>query len=99
MKFKAVWILAAVNCLLLTTLIMQWCKPSLAYGQAAAGAGRASDYIMIPGTIVGGNSSLVYIIDTQNGLLSARTYDGRTIQDKTPAIDLDRVLGRNAGRP
>jgi hypothetical protein len=97
MRFKSVWVLAAVNCLLLTTLLMQWFKPTMAYGQAGA-AGRASDYIMIPGQIVGGNSSLVYIIDTQNGLLSARTYDGRAIQDKTPAIDLDRVLGRNAGR-
>lgn len=98
MRFKAVWVLAAVNGFLLTTLIMQWCKPDLAYGQAATGVGRASDYIMIPGQTVGGISSLVYIIDTQNGLLSARTYDGTRIQDKTPAIDLDRVLGRNAGR-
>jgi hypothetical protein len=75
---------------LLVTLLAQWCKPSLAYGQATAP--RPSDYIMIPGQVVGGNSSLVYIIDTQNGLLSARTFDGRQIQDKSPAIDLDRVL-------
>jgi hypothetical protein len=94
MKSKAVLALVILNGLLLATLVAQWCKPNLAYGQAAAP--RASDYIMIPGTIVGGNSSLVYIIDTQNGLLSARTYDGTQIQDKTPAIDLDRVLGRNA---
>lgn len=94
MKSKTVWALAVLNCLLLAGLLMQWWKPTAAYGQAA---GRASDYIMIPGTVVGGNSSLVYIIDTQNGLLSARTYDGNAIQDKKPAIDLDRVLGRNPG--
>lgn len=95
MKSKAVWALVALNCLLLTALLAQWCKPTAAYGQAAVG--RASDYIMIPGKVVGGNAALVYIIDTQNGLLSARTYDGNMIQDKKPAIDLDRVLGRNAG--
>jgi len=90
MKSKVVWALVALNCLLLVTLLTQWCKPSLAYGQVAGG--RPSDYLMIPGAVVGGTSSLVYIIDTQNGLLSARTYDGRQIQDKSPAIDLDRVL-------
>jgi hypothetical protein len=93
MKSKAVLALVILNGLLLAALVAQWCKPNLAYGQAAP---RASDYIMIPGQIIGGNSSLVYIIDTQNGLLSARTYDGTQIQDKTPAIDLDRVLGRTA---
>ncbi len=96
MKSKTVVALVALNCLLLAALLMQWWKPTPAYGQAA---GRASDYIMIPGKVVGGNSSLVYMIDTQNGLLSARTYDGTQIQDKRPAIDLDRVLGRNAGAP
>jgi hypothetical protein len=90
MRSKAVWALAALNAVLLVTLLMQWCKPSLAYGQATTP--RPSDYLMIPGTVIGGNSSLVYIIDTQNGLLSARTFDGRNIQDKSPAIDLDRVL-------
>jgi hypothetical protein len=91
MRSKAVWALAALNAVLLVTLLLQWCKPSLAYGQSA-GLPRPSDYLMIPGVVVGGTSSLVYIIDTQNGLLSARTYDGRNIQDKSPAIDLDRVL-------
>ena len=97
MRSKAVWALVALNALLLGRWSCNGCKPNAAYGQAAP---RPSDYIMIPGTIVGGTGSLVYIIDTQNGLLSARFFDGNTIQDKMPPIELDRILrARPARRP
>lgn len=95
MRSKAIWALLALNGILLSALLGQGWGVHRAYGQATA---RASDYIMIPGQVVGGNSSLVYIVDTQNALLSARTFDGNNIVDKNPPIDLDRVFGRTGAR-
>ncbi len=89
MKSKAVWALVALNALLLASLFGQYLRPNAAFAQVP----RASDYVMIPGESVGANAGIVYIIDTQNGLLGARTYDGNRIVDMTPPIDLGRIFG------
>ena len=82
MRFKPVWALVALNVLLLTTLTGQWLRPNAAVAQAQIP--RPSDYLMLPGHVQGSPSDIVYIIDTQNGLLSARMYDGQAVVDMAP---------------
>lgn len=101
MRSKLVWALVALNVLLLTGLVGQWLRPNAAVAQAPA---RPSDYIMLPGTVQGSPAELIYMIDTQNGLLSARYFDGQVFQDMAP-IPLNRVFtqpggpgGRRGGR-
>jgi len=90
MKSKAVWLLATVNVLLLGNLCLRSLTPA-AHAQAAA---RPSDYLMITGEVVGGNNSIVYIVDTRNSQLGARTYDpqAKAIVDMGAPIDLSRFL-------
>jgi heme A synthase len=100
MRSRLVWALVVLNVVLLTCLVGQWVRPNAAVAQVA-GAPRVSDYILIPGSIQGSPSQLIYIIDTQNGLLSARLFDGQIFQDMPP-IQLNRVFGNsgpNQGRP
>jgi len=104
MRSKLVWALVALNVLLLTALVGQWVGPSAAVAQVGgAAAARPSDYIVLPGTVQGSPTELVYMIDTQNGLLSARFFDGQAFQDMAP-IPLNRVFnqggpaGRRGGR-
>jgi hypothetical protein len=97
MRSKAVWALVALNVLLLTTLVGQWLRPNAASAQAQLP--RPSDYIFIPGVIQGSPADIVYVIDTQNGLLSARLYDGQNLQDMAP-ISLAKYFqqaGPNSG--
>jgi hypothetical protein len=91
MKSKAIWALAVVNVLLLASLCLRGLTPA-AHAQAGA---RPSDYIMIPGEVIGGNNSIIYIVDTRNGLLGARTLDpqGKLLVDMGAPIDLNRVMG------
>jgi hypothetical protein len=92
MRSKAVWALVALNACLLACLIGQWLRPNLANAQAAAGgAARVSDYILIPGSVQSSQAQVVYMIDTTNGLLSARTFTGQQMVDM-PAIDLNRLF-------
>lgn len=87
MRSKVIWALIALNVVLLAGLIGQWLKPNAAMAQA----NRPSDYILIPGTVQGSPAQAVYIIDTQNQLLSARTFNGRGFTDIKP-IPLGRIL-------
>lgn len=98
MKSKLVWALVALNALLLATLVGQWFKPNAAVAQFAPQQARPSDYLIVPGSIQGTQNELLYIVDTQNGLLSARLFDGQTFQDMAP-IQLNRIFGNtNQGR-
>lgn len=92
MRSRLVWGLVALNVLLAAALVGQFLRPNAARAQAP----RASDYIMISGDINAGQSQLVYMIDTENDLLSARLFDGRTITDMKPAINLRRVFSEGA---
>lgn len=93
MKSKATWALVVLNALLLGNLAFRGLTP-VAHAQVGA---RPSDYIMITGEVVGGNSALIYIVDTRNGLLNARAVDPNTkqLQDvMQQPIDLNRDMGR-----
>ena len=90
MKSKLVWALVVLNALLLTTLVGQWLKPNAAVAQFAPQA-RPSDYLVVPGTVQGSPNEVLFILDTQNSLLSARMYDGTNFQDMAP-IQLNRIF-------
>ncbi|HXE56079.1 MAG TPA: hypothetical protein VN541_23845 [Tepidisphaeraceae bacterium] len=96
MKSKAVWALVVLNVLLLAALVGQWLRPNTAIAQMP----RPSDYILIPGHVQGSPAEVIYMIDTQNGLLSARTFNGQGFSDMTP-IRLDRYFqgGARGGQP
>jgi len=91
MKNKVIWALAALNALLLGSLLY---RQSTATAQVGA-APRPGEYIMVPGEVTGGPSAVIYMIDETNRKLAARTYDQNRKQffDMAP-IDLDRVFGK-----
>jgi len=94
MKSKATWALVVLNALLLGNLAFRGLTP---VAHAQAGGARPSDYLMITGEVVGGNSALVYIVDTRNGLLNARAVDPNTkqlVDVMQQPIDLNRDMGR-----
>lgn len=91
MKTKVLWALAALNVLLLVTLVFPAARSNTAQAQAG---GAIGDYIMIPGEVIGGSNSVVYIIDQRNHTLSgmALSLNGREVDIMQP-IDLKRVYG------
>jgi len=92
MKSKLVWALVALNVLLVAALIGQFLRPNVALAQAP----RASDYIIISGDVSASPAQIVYIIDTENDMLSARIFDGKNVVDMSPAISLRRVFSEGA---
>ena len=97
MRSKLVWALVALNAVLLTTFVGQWLRPNAAVAQFAPQA-RPSDYLIVPGTVQGSQNEVLFIVDTQNGLLSARLFDGQNFVDMAP-IQLNRIFGTgNQGR-
>lgn len=94
MKSKLVWALVALNMLLLAGLVGQWLKPNTAEAQLP----RPSDYILIPGMVQGSPAEVIYVIDQQNGWLSARTFGAGGFQDMRP-IDLNRIFNERGGAP
>ena len=100
MKSKLVWALVALNVALAAGLVVRWMKPQTA--MAAQAAARPGDYIMVPAEVVGGSSTLIYVVDTTTNQLSGMAYD----QDRLvalPPMDLGRVFqagaaGGGAGR-
>src|SRR5581483_980001 len=50
MKTVALWTLICLNAVLLAAFVSKMSKPNIANAQAA----RAGDYLMIPGSVVGG---------------------------------------------
>ena len=95
MKTKVIWALVALNVLLLGTLAVN--RSNTADAQAAAAA-RPSEYLMIPGEVIGGNSAVVWVVDEENRQLSAVALDqnGKGLDAMTP-IPLDRVF-QGAGK-
>lgn len=88
MKSTVLWILVALNAILLFLFAGQFNRLSTAQAQFR----RPSDYLMIPGQLNTGPPSLVYIVDTTNGRLGALAYDDSSHTLMTmPAIDLNRI--------
>ena len=93
MRSKIVWALVGANVILAAMLGMNLFRESQAVAQVA----RPSDYLMIPGEIVGGRTGVVYIVDTTNGLLGAMTYDdANRVIAVMPPLDLNRVFAAGA---
>src|SRR4051812_41221433 len=96
MKKKILWSLAVLNVVLLASFILRQTRDNAAMAQrvgAVGAAGRAGDYVMIPGEVTGGNSEVVYVIDTVNTQLSAVAYDdSRQAIDAMPPVDLGRIM-------
>ena len=90
MKTKVLWALVTLNVLLLVGLIVPLGRTNIARAQAG---GRPSEYLMIPGEVIGGNSAVIYIVDEEKQQLSAVALDqrGSGIDSMAP-IDLKRVF-------
>ena len=94
-KTRIMWGLVWLNVLLLVGLAFKLTSPA-AQGQIR----RPSDYTMIPGEISGGNSAVVYIIDTQQGRMSAVSFDDSSNRlSNMPWIDLNTQFQGAAVRP
>ncbi|HTL31242.1 MAG TPA: hypothetical protein VL282_18565 [Tepidisphaeraceae bacterium] len=95
MKSTILWVLVAVNAVLLMTLIGKHTQENAAYGQAAAPAvpRRPGEYLMIPGDVTSLGTGVVYILDTTNGWLGAMSYEDSSHQlGVMPKIDLGKTL-------
>ena len=92
MKRRILWALVACNVLLAVTLAMRFTRDNTAVAQLR----RPSDYVLIPGSVNGAPSAVVYMIDTTNGWLGAMFYDdsSKQLSAMTP-IDLARVFETN----
>jgi hypothetical protein len=95
MKTVAFWVLIGMNAVLLAAFVSRMTRSSTATAQV----GRPGDYLMIPGTVVGGVNDVVYVLDQNNHLLSAMSYDDSMKQLVTmkPPRDLDRDFDAPAG--
>src|SRR5258705_8867852 len=96
-RAKVLWGLVAINVFLVIVLSLKLGvaeKP--AYGNALAG----SDYIMTPARITGFNNGVVFILNTNDGVLSAFSYDNNRKQLNTmDPIPLGRLFeGGGKGR-
>lgn len=87
MKNKMIWALGALNVLLLLGLVTRLTAPAQAQAQ------RPSDYLMLPGEVVGGNNAVIWVIDSRNQQLSGISIDqnGKNL-DMMPPLDLRRVF-------
>ena len=102
-RSKVLWGLLGLNVFLVIVLAMKLGvadKP--AYGNALAGG----DYIMAPARVTGFNNGVVFVLDTNEGILSAFSYDNNRKELNTmDPIPLTRLfqgggVGRNPrGRP
>jgi hypothetical protein len=77
MKRTVFWALVALNVVLLAGLIAPYLRSNAALAQRPAASGRRPELLMIPGEIVGGNSAVVYLIDTANRRMGAISLNNR----------------------
>jgi hypothetical protein len=88
MKSTLIWGLIFLNVLLLLGLALR-----LTSQQAVAQVPRTSDYMMIPGDIVGVSSGAVYIVDTNQGRLTAVSFDDTQNRISVmPPLDLNGLF-------
>ena len=94
MKSTVLWALVALNAMLATTFVLRYAKPNVANAQAA----RPGDYIMLPGTVIGGNGAMIYIIDQSSQQLSGLTINQGLKLEAVKPLDLQRAFeGGGAG--
>jgi hypothetical protein len=92
MKRTVFWALVAVNVVLLAALVAPYLHGNSALAQRP-GAGRRPELLMIPGEISGGNSAVVYLVDTANRRLGAVSLNnkGNGLDSLAPQ-DLTRIF-------
>jgi hypothetical protein len=98
MKRTVFWALAALNLILLAALLAPYVRPAEAMAQrGGAAAGRRPDLMMIPGEVIGGNSAVVYLVDTANRRLGAISLNqkGNGLESLAPQ-DLERIYSDRA---
>jgi len=95
MKSRLVWALVALNAVLVAALAVRWMKPQTALAAQGAAAARPGDYIMVPAEVVGGSSTLIFVIDTSNNQLSGMAFDQNQLK-ALPPIDLARWFNPRA---
>jgi hypothetical protein len=89
MKSTVLWGLIGLNAVLVFMFAGGFNRINTAHAQFR----RPADYVLIPGRVNGGSTSLVYIIDATNGKLGAMGYDDSVHQLQTmPSIDLNRIF-------
>jgi hypothetical protein len=82
MKKTVILGLLIVNGVLATFLAMKFLPDK----QAVAQVRRPGDYIIIPAEVQGGNSGVVFIVDTTNGEMSAIALDENAANKKLAAM-------------
>jgi hypothetical protein len=94
MKSATVWILAAVNALLLVTFVSRHMGDNNAMAQVTR---RPPEYVMIPGEISGVSSEVIFVVDTANGELGGFSYDNNTLRlDAMSTVDIGRIFEQAA---
>ena len=88
MKTKLIWALGVLNVVLALGLVTKLTAP------AQAQAARPSEYLMVPGEVIGGNNAVIWVIDSRNQQLSGITLDQQNTIVMMPPLDLRRVFGR-----
>src|SRR5271156_4894395 len=89
MKSTVLWGLIGLNAILVFTFAGGFNRVHSAHAQIR----RPAEYVLIPGRVNGGSTSVIYIIDSTNGKLGAMGYDDSSRQLQTmPSIDLNRIF-------
>lgn len=79
-----IW-LVVVNVLLLGALVLSvLTEPSPAMAQPAAG--RSGDFVMVAGTVTGGNEQAVYLLDLRSARLA--TIVARSAEQELQIVDI-----------
>lgn len=94
MKTTILYLLGAANVLLLAALFAPYLRSNEAMAQR--GGAKRPDVMMIPGEVVGANSAVVYLIDTNNRQLGGITLNNRNTVEGLPLVDLERVFDDRA---
>jgi len=100
-RSKVLWGLVGLNVFLVIVLSLKLrVAERPAYGNNLAGG----EYIMAPARVTGFNNGVIVILDTNNGVLSAFSYDNnRKSLNAMDPISLERLFqgggGRNPRRP
>ena len=97
-RAKVLWGLVAINVFLVIVLSLK-----LGIGERPAHANNAlagNDYIMAPARVTGFNNGIVWVLDTNEGVLSAFSYDNNRKQLNTmEPMPLARLFqGNGKGR-
>ncbi len=95
MKRNVVWALVTVNAVLATLLVGRLMPDNRAVAQAA----RPGDFLLIPGTVLGGpGGAVIYVLDTANQTLGGIYYNNpRKTIEAMPPIDLVRIFAAAEG--